>query len=52
MSLKYIICDVFMFCLQSVNILNRATQRMIHNWVVEKWNAKNYKKSPEESNWE
>lgn len=50
--LKDIICDLYAFYLQSINILNRVAQRMIHNWVVEKRNAEKYKESLEESNWE
>lgn len=46
-ALKDIINDIYVFS-QSVNILNRAAQLMIHNWVVEKHNAENYKKSLEQ----
>lgn len=36
MALKSITCDVCVFYLQGVNILNRVAQQMVHNWVVEK----------------
>lgn len=49
-ALKVIIYDIYVFFFESINILNRAAQRMIHNWVVERRNAKNYKKGLEQSN--
>lgn len=40
---KETICDVFVYCMQSVNILNWPAQQMMHNFEVERRNVEKYK---------